>query len=36
VAISTASCSDLTGLLEKNSPLRCDSVSNERVTEEGL
>jgi len=34
-AISTASCSDLTGLLAKNSLLRCDSVSDDRVTGEG-
>jgi len=34
--ISTASCSDPTGLLEYNSLLRCDSVSDERVTGEGL
>jgi len=30
-----ASCSDPTGLLEKNSLLGCDSVSDERVTGEG-
>ena len=34
-AISTASCSDPTGLLAKNSLLRCDSVSDDRVTGEG-
>jgi len=33
-AISTASCSDLTGLLETNSLLRCDGVSDERVAVE--
>jgi len=36
VAISMASCSDLLGLLEKNSLLRCDSVSDKMVTGEGL
>jgi hypothetical protein len=35
VAISTASCSDPTGLLAKNSLLRCDSVSDDSVTGEG-
>ena len=34
-AISTASCSDPKGLLAKNSLLRCDSVSDDRVTGEG-
>jgi hypothetical protein len=34
-AISTASCSDPTGLLAKNSLLWCDSVSDYRVTGEG-
>jgi len=34
-AISTASCSDPTGLLETNSLLRCDIVSDKRVPEEG-
>jgi len=34
-AISMASCSDPTGLLEKNSLLRCDSVSDEGVPGEG-
>jgi len=34
-AISTASCSDPTGLLAKNSLLRCDSVSDDRVTGDG-
>jgi len=33
--ISTASCRDPTGLLEKNSVLRCDSVCDERDTGEG-
>jgi len=35
-AISTASCSNQAGLLEKNSLLKCDSVSDERVTGERL
>jgi len=35
VAIRMASCSDPTGLLEKNSQLRCDGVSDERVAREG-
>jgi len=34
-AISKASCSDPTGLLEKNLLLRCHSVSDESVTREG-
>jgi len=34
-AISTASCSDPRGLLAKNSLLRCDNVSDDRVTGEG-
>jgi len=33
--ISTACCSNLTGLLEQNSPHRCDNVSDTRVTGEG-
>jgi len=33
-AISTATCSDPTGLLAKNSLLRCDSVSDDRITGE--
>jgi hypothetical protein len=35
VAISIASCSDPTGLLAKNSRLRCDSISDDKVTREG-
>jgi len=34
-AISTASCSDPTGVLEKNSQVGCDSLSDERVAGEG-
>ena len=36
MVICTASCSDLTGLLETKSLLSCDIASNERVTGEGL
>jgi len=35
VEISTASYSDLTGRLEKNYLLSCDTVSDERDTKEG-
>ena len=35
MANSMASCSNPTGLLEKNTLLRCDSVSDEQVTGEG-